>query len=81
MIQKYEKRIKRKQRELSRKQKGSNNYYKCKQKLAKLYTKLKNARLYITHEITKKLTDTNDIIVTETLKIIKYVMFMDIKIK
>ena len=35
MIQKYEKRIKRKQRELSRKQKGSNNYYKCKQKLAK----------------------------------------------
>ncbi len=68
-IQKYEQLIKRKQRELSRKQKGSNNYYKCKQKLAKLYSKLKNARFYITHEITKKLTDTNDIIITETLKV------------
>ncbi len=68
-IQKYEKRIKRKQRELSRKQKGSNNYYKCKQQLARLYSKLKNARIHITHEITKKLTDTYDMIVTETLKI------------
>ena len=29
-IDKYEKRIKRKQRELARKEKGSNNYYKCK---------------------------------------------------
>lgn len=69
LIQKYEKRIKRKQKELSRKQKGSSNYYKCKQKLVRLYSKLKNARLHITHEITKKLTDTQDIIVTETLKI------------
>lgn len=69
LIQKYEKRIKRKQRELVRKQKGSNNYYKCKQQLSKLYSKLKNARLYITHEITKRITDTYDIIVTETLKI------------
>ncbi len=69
LIQKYEKRIKRKQKELSRKEKGSNNYYKWKQKLARLYSKLKNARKYLTHTITKKLTETNDIIVTETLKI------------
>ena len=69
IIEKYEKRIKRKQRELSKKQKGSNNYYKCKQKLARLYTKMKNARKYLTHTITKKLIETNDIIVTETLKI------------
>ncbi len=69
VIQKYEKRIKRKQRELTRKQKGSSNYYKCKHKLARLYSKLKNARLHITHKITKELTDTYDIIVTETLKI------------
>lgn len=69
IMQRYEKRIKRKQKELSRKQKGSHNYYKCKQQLARLCSKLKNARLYITHEITKKLTDTNGIIVTETLKI------------
>lgn len=69
IIQKYEHKIKRKQKELSRKQKGSNNYYKCKQRLAKLQSKLKDARFHITHEMTKKLTDTNDIIVTETLNI------------
>ena len=69
IIEKYEKRIKRKQRELSRKVKGSNNYYKTKQKLSQLYQKLKNTRKYIIHNITKKITDNNDIIVTETLKI------------
>lgn len=68
-IQKYEKRIKRKQRELSRKIKGSNNYYKTKKELARIHRKLKNARKYHIHEITKKITDTKDIIVTETLKI------------
>lgn len=69
VIKKYEKRIKRKQKELARKEKGSNNYYKCKQELARLYSKLKNARKYIIEEITKTITDTYDIIVTETLKI------------
>lgn len=68
-IQKYEKRIKRKQRELSRKQKGSSNYNKTKQQLAILYSKLANARIYRIHEITKEITDNNDIIVTETLKV------------
>ena len=66
-ILKYEKRIKRKQRELSRKEKNSNNYYKCKRELARLYTKLKNARKYYIHKITKEITDIYDIIVTETL--------------
>lgn len=69
VIQKYEKKIKRKQRELSRKTKGSNNYYKAKQKLARLYTKIKNTRNYTIHKITKEITDNNDIIVTETLNI------------
>jgi putative transposase len=68
-IQKYEKRIKRKQKELSRKIKDSNNYYKTKQKIAKLYHKLTNARKYIIHKITKEIIDKNDIIVTENLKI------------
>ena len=68
-IQKYEKRIKRKQRELSRKQKGSSNYNKTKKQLAILYSKLANARTYRIHEITKEITDNNDIIVTETLKV------------
>ena len=67
-ILKYEKRIKRLQRNLARKVKKSRNYYKCKHKLAILYSKLKNARNYDLHKITKEITDNNDIIVTEKLQ-------------
>ena len=69
IIEKYEKRIKRKQRELARREKGSSNYYKTKRKLAILFQKLKNARKYFIHQITKKLVLENDIIVSETLKV------------
>ena len=64
----YEKRIKRLQRALSRKKKRSKNYYKCKQKIDVLYSKLKNARNYYIHQITKKVTDEYDVIVCEKLK-------------
>ena len=67
-IDKYEKKIKRKQRELARKEKGSNNYYKCKKQLAILHSKLANARKYYIHKITKKITDEYDIITCEKLK-------------
>ena len=67
-IDKYEKKIKRKQRELARKEKGSNNYYKCKKELAILHSKLANARKYYIHKITKKITDEYDIITCEKLK-------------
>ena len=70
-IEKYEKRIKRLQRELSRKIKRSNNYNKCKKKLAILHSKLKNARKYYIHNITKKITDEYDIITCEKLTIQK----------
>ena len=66
-LQKYEKRIKRKQRELSRKQKKSKNYYKCKKELAVLYSKLVNARKYYIHKITKDITNEYDIITCEKL--------------
>ena len=66
-IEKYQKRIKRKQRELSRKVKGSNNYYKCKKELAVLYSKLANSRKYYVHKITKNITDEYDIITCEKL--------------
>ena len=66
-VLKYEKQIKRYQRSLSRKEKGSKNYYKCKQKLATIYSKLKNARKYYLHEVTKKITDDYDIITCEKL--------------
>ena len=67
-IEKYEKRIKRCQRELARKIKRSKNYYKCKKKLAILHSKLKNARKYYLHKITKKITDNYSIIVCEKLQ-------------
>ena len=66
-ILKYEKRIKRYQRELARKKKKSNNYYKCKKKLAVLYSKLKNARKYYTNYVTKEITDNYDIITCEKI--------------
>ena len=68
-VLKYERRIKRLQRSLSRKVKKSNNYYKCKHRLAILYSKLKNARNYYLHKITKQIIDNNDIVVTEKLQI------------
>ena len=65
--EKYQKRIKRKQRELSRKIKGSTNYYKCKKELAILYSKLANSRKHYIHKITKSITDEYDIITCEKL--------------
>ena len=67
-IDKYAKRIKRKQRELSRKEKGSKNYYKCKKELAIFHSKLANARKFYTHKITKDITNEYDIITCEKLK-------------
>ena len=69
VIEKYEKRIKRKQKRLAKKQKGSNNYLKLKREIARIYKKIKNARKYNTHHITKDITDNNDIIVCETLMV------------
>ena len=69
VIEKYEKRIQRKQRRLSKKEKGSNNYNKLKQEIARIYKKIKNTRKYLIHHITKDITENNDIIVCETLKV------------
>ena len=68
-IKKYETRIKRVQRKLSRQIKRSNNYYKTKRRLARLYEKLKNSRKYNTIKIVNKIVEEYDIIVSEKLKI------------
>ena len=68
-INKYEKRIKRMQRKLSRQIKKSNNYQKTKRKLAKLYAKLKNARKHNIIRIVNKLIKEYDIIISEKLKV------------
>ena len=77
-ILKYEKRIKRLQRELSRKEKGSNNYYKVKEKLNILYIKLTNARKYYLHKITKEITDNYDMISCEGLNTKSMIMKKEI---
>ena len=69
IIEKYEKKLKRKQKRLAKKQFGSKNYLKLKKEIAKLYKKIKNARKYTIHHITKEIIENNDIIVCETLKV------------
>ena len=68
-LKKYEKRIKRLQRDLSRKIKGSNNYYKTKIKLEETYRKLKNARIKTNEEIVSQIVNNYDIIVSEDLNV------------
>ena len=63
------KRIKGLQRGLSRCKPGSKNRYKLKIKLQRCYQKLKNMRKYLIHNITNKLIEENDIIITEDLNI------------
>ena len=57
------------QRGLSRCQKGSKNHYKMKLKIRRLYQKIINARKYLLHDITNKLINENDMIVTEHLDV------------
>ena len=68
-ISKFEKRIKRIQRKLSRQIKGSNNYLKTKQKISRLYEKLKSSRKFNIIKIVNKLVEEYDIIISERLKV------------
>lgn len=68
-LTKYENKIKRLQRDLSRKQRGSNNYNKNLTKIEETYRKLKNSRKKMAEEIVSKIIKENDVIVTETLNI------------
>ena len=69
IIEKYENKIKGLNRWLSRSKVGSKNRYKIIKKLQIVYKKLKNARKYLLHDISKKIVSENDVIVTEKLKI------------
>lgn len=58
-IEKHDKQIKRMQRKLSKKVKGSNNYYKYKKKLAILHNKIASSKKHYIHKITKKISQIN----------------------
>lgn len=68
-IEKREKRLKRLQRKLSRQVKGSNNYYKTKEKIARVHSKIKNSRKHNLINIVNKLVKEHDIIISEKLRV------------
>ena len=64
-----ETKLKKLQKEFSRKLKGSNNQRKLKKKLNKLHCKVKNQRKDFLHKVALKLVNTYDLVVLENLKI------------
>ena len=69
IIKKYEHKLAREQRRLSRKVKGSNNYNKQRIKVARVYEKIRNTRIDYLHKITHKLINENQVIVSEDLAV------------
>ena len=67
VLMKYEKRLKRLQRKLSRQVKGSKNYLKTKEKIARIHAKIKNYRKHYLNDIANEIVNEHDIIVTESL--------------
>ena len=70
-INKREKRLKRMQRKLCRQVKGSNNYNKTKEKIARIHSKIKNSRKHTIITIANKIVKEHDIIVSEKLNVKK----------
>ena len=68
-LRKSEKKLAKLQRELSRKQKGSNNRYKARLKVAKLHQKIANQRKDFLHKLSTKIISENQVIVLEDLKV------------
>lgn len=68
-LTKLQSRLKRQQRTLSKKTKGSCNYKKQKVRLARLHEKITNIRKDSLHKLSRSLVDENQIIVTESLNV------------
>ena len=68
-LKKSEKRLTKLQRDLSRKQKGSNNRYKARLKVAKLHDKIANQRKDFLHKLSTKLIRENQSIAIEDLRV------------
>ena len=68
-LNKSEKRLRKLQKDLSRKQKGSNNRRKDRLKVAKLHEKISNQRKDYLHKISHYIISENQVIVIEDLKV------------
>lgn len=66
---KYERKLAKEQRQLARKVKGSNNFKKKRSKAAKIHEKIANVRSDLTHKMTAKLINENQVICLESLKV------------
>ena len=64
---KYAKRLRRKQKTLSRRAKGSKNHKKAIKTVAKVHEKIANTRQDFLHKLSRKLVDENQVIVAEDL--------------
>ena len=67
-LQRSEHKVKKAQRALSHKQKGSKNREKARLMLAKKHEKIKNQRKDFLHKLSNQITDENQVIVIETLR-------------
>lgn len=68
-LRQVQKKLKRLQKDLSRKVKGSNNRYKARLKVARLHEKVSNIRKDNLNKITTKLIQENQLIAVETLNV------------
>lgn len=68
-IKKYEKKLAKLQRQLSHKEKWSNNYYKQKKKIALCHEKITNTRKDYLHKVSHEIISENQVIVSENLQI------------
>jgi len=68
-LRKSEKKLRKLQRELSRKTIGSSNRNKCRIKVAKQHEKIANQRKDFLNKLSKRLIDENQVIALETLKV------------
>ena len=67
-VKRAEKNLRRKQRQLSRKKKGSANRAKVRRIVAKCHEKTANARADFQHKLSRTLVDKNQAVIVETLK-------------
>ncbi len=73
ITKKNEKKLAKLQRKLAQKEKGSNNYYRQKRKIALCHEKIRNTRKDYLHKVSHGIISENQVIVSENLQIKKMV--------
>jgi putative transposase len=68
-LYKYEQKLAKEQRKLSKKEKGSKNFHKQRIKVAKIHEKITNIRKDYLHKLTFNIINENQVIITESLNV------------